>query len=74
MNPSKWKVSSNYIDGEKMYSVYRLRDVNEVDHSGNREYAGGWTSSREEAQKVADKMNCCIDIPTREARSETKGN
>ena len=57
MNYSEWKVTSNYVGGEKMYSVYRLRDRNEVDHSGNREYAGGWTDNREAAQVVADQMN-----------------
>ena len=41
-----------------LYAVYRIRDVDEVDHSGNREYwRGGWIESREEAQRYADKMN-----------------
>ena len=60
MNCGKWKVTSNYIGGDKMYAVYRLRDVNEVDHSGNREYAGGWTYNRDSAQVVADQLNCCV--------------
>lgn len=55
--PSKWNVTSNMIGGEKMYAVYRLRDVNEVDHSGNREFAGGWTDSRSAAQALADTLN-----------------
>jgi hypothetical protein len=61
MNYGKWKVTLNYIGGDKMYAVYRLRDINEIDHSGNREYAGGWTENREAAEVIADQMNCCID-------------
>lgn len=54
---SPWKVSSNYINGEKMYIVYRLRDVNAVDHSGNREYMGGYVISREKCEKLAKELN-----------------
>lgn len=57
MNCSEWRVASNSIDGNKIYAAYRLRNINEVDHSGNREYAGGWTSNREAAQIVADQLN-----------------
>ena len=42
---SEWKVTSNPINGKTMYAVYRLKDINAVDHSGNREFAGGWTDS-----------------------------
>ncbi len=34
---SEWEVTCNYISGERLYGVYRLRDRKEVDHSGNRE-------------------------------------
>ena len=54
---SSWKVTSNSICGERMYAVFRLRDASEVDHSGNREYAGGYVADREEAQSIADKLN-----------------
>jgi hypothetical protein len=57
MNCGKWKVTYQYIGNKKMYAVYRLRDVNAVDHSGNREYAGGWTENREAAEVVADQLN-----------------
>lgn len=57
MTYSEWKVTSNYIAGEKMYAAYRLRDVNAVDHSGNREYAGGWSNNREAVQVVVDQLN-----------------
>lgn len=53
----KWKITCNYINGEKYFRAYRLINEKEVDHSGNREYAGNYTKSREEAQKVADLMN-----------------
>lgn len=44
---SKWKVTSNVINGEKMYAVYRLIDENKLDHSGNREYHGEYRYSKE---------------------------
>lgn len=53
----KWKVTSNYIGGEKMFAVYRLRDISEIDHSGNREYATDYTNDRENAEAIADMMN-----------------
>lgn len=54
---SEWKVTSNSINGQKMYAAYRLRDVGAIDHSGNREMAGGYTLDKETAQIVADKLN-----------------
>ncbi|MBP1924625.1 hypothetical protein J2Z76_000478 [Sedimentibacter acidaminivorans] len=54
---SKWKVTTNTVCGEKMYGVYRIRNINEVDHSGNREMAGGYIESKETAQSIADKLN-----------------
>lgn len=54
---SEWKVTSNMIDGKKIYGVYRTRDVNEVDHSGNREMHGGYTDNREEAAAIAERLN-----------------
>lgn len=53
----KWKVSYNPICCEKKYIVVRLRDINEVDHSGNREYGSDYMASKEEAQILADKLN-----------------
>jgi hypothetical protein len=54
---SKWKVTSNPVGGEILYGVYRIKDTSQVDHSGNREYAGGYVESREVAQTTADKLN-----------------
>lgn len=57
MKPSKWKVTMQFLDGAKMYAVYRLRDVNAVDHSGNREYASGYLKSEEQAEAMARNLN-----------------
>lgn len=52
-----WKVSSNIIGDRKVYQVYRLRDTNVVDHSGNRECSGGYVTERYEAEKLAEALN-----------------
>lgn len=55
---SEWKVTSNIFEGGvKKYAIYRLLDEAEVDHSGNREFAGGYTDDRERAQFVAERLN-----------------
>jgi hypothetical protein len=52
-----WKVTTNVIDGETRYGVYRsLNNPGESDHSGNREVAV-YKDTREEAQKLADELN-----------------
>lgn len=53
----KWEVSANPVGDEILYIVYRLRDVNAVDHSGNREYAGEHTSNKEAARLLAEMLN-----------------
>lgn len=53
----KWKVTCNPIGDGYMYAVYRLRDVNEIDHSGNREFGSHYMRSKEEAQAIADRLN-----------------
>jgi hypothetical protein len=64
---SEWRVTSNYVCGDKMYSVYRIRNIKEPDHSGNREYAGGWSSYREAAAMLAAELN-----KVEEAKDESK--
>ena len=54
---SEWRVTSNSINGKKMYAVYRLRDINAVDHSGNREFAGSYIDNRDAAEIVAKELN-----------------
>lgn len=46
-----------YIDDVPYFAVYRLRDINAVDHSGNREYYGGYTPDEGEAEVLAKKLN-----------------
>ena len=53
----KWKVTSQRINGEKLFAVYRLRNVDELDHSGNREYASGYMDDKEKAEKWANELN-----------------
>ena len=54
---SKWKVTSNPINGKSMYAVYRQRDVNATDHSGNRKYATGYTDNEFAAESIANNLN-----------------
>ncbi len=52
-----WKVTSQVIGDCKKYAVYRLLDVNEVDHSGNREFAGNYVEDKQIAGFVAEQLN-----------------
>ena len=54
---SEWKISSMYLGGKKVYQVYRIKDMRIVDHSGNREYAGGLTDDETAAIALAEKLN-----------------
>jgi hypothetical protein len=40
-----------------MFIAFRKLNVNAVDHSGNREYHGGYTESKEEAEEIAKGLN-----------------
>ena len=57
MTRSEWKVTSNYFCGVEMWAVYRLYDVNEVDHSGNRQYASAYMADKEKAEEIARQLN-----------------
>lgn len=61
---SEWKVSSNFIGEQKMYIAYRNRNTAETDHSGNREYAGGYVAERGIAQALADMFNANEPAPS----------
>lgn len=54
---SEWKVTSQYIGDTKMYALYRLKDINATDNSGNREYAGEYIESRDRCVAIAAAMN-----------------
>ena len=54
-----WRVAKNPIDpaaSEYIYTVYRLRDPEKPDHSGNREEAGVY-DSKEKAENVVNWLN-----------------
>ena len=50
----KWDVTYNPMAG---YRVYRLRDITKVDHSGNREYYGGYMDDKAMVQTIANRLN-----------------
>lgn len=54
---SEWRVTANPVGGKILYGVYRLRDINAVDHSGNREHHGEYTEDKEKAKKIAEDLN-----------------
>ena len=54
---SEWRLSSQYFGDNKLWQVYYLRDVDAVDHAGNRVYAEGIFETREEAAELAAKLN-----------------
>ena len=55
---SEWRITSNVIDGTKYYAIYRLRDIERTDHSGNREFFNeALYDDREQATKMAEKLN-----------------
>ena len=54
--PSEWRVSSNPVAGRMFYGVYRIRDIDDIDHSGNRE-TRGFYETREEAAALAARLN-----------------
>lgn len=54
---SNWRVTSNVINGQKLYGVYRLLDMDEIDHSGNREHLDVWVADRRIAEALAERYN-----------------
>lgn len=55
-NQSEWRVSTNPVAGKTFYGVYRIRDLDAPDHSGNRE-TRGYYETRWEAEKLARLLN-----------------
>ena len=55
-NQSEWRVSTNPVAGKTFYGVYRIRDIDAPDHSGNRE-SRGYYETRQEAEKLAWLLN-----------------
>ena len=50
-------MSSNYINDKKMFIVFRIKNIHEVDHNGNREYYGEYMDNRAEAETIAVELN-----------------
>lgn len=59
-----WKVQCNVINGERMYIPYRVRNTDEVVHSGNIEHYGDYTADRDVAQAVVDRLNSETEADT----------
>lgn len=57
----KWKVSSQYIGGEKMYIAMRILDPMQPQHGGNVETSGGYTTDRDKVQTLVDRLNDGLD-------------
>lgn len=53
----KWDVAVWNADGSMGWRAYRLRDIGEVDHAGNREWDNNFFQHRKEAEEWADFMN-----------------
>ena len=54
---SKWKVSSQYINGEKAYIALRILDISQPQHGGNVETKGEYSTDRDSVQALVDKLN-----------------
>lgn len=54
---SQWKVTSNIIGETKMYAVYRVRNINEVLHSGNMEFATNYMFNKDDALRIVERLN-----------------
>ena len=56
---SEWRVQRNYVVGETLFIVYRLRDIDKEDHSGNRENPeeNAVFHTRAEAEARAKELN-----------------
>ena len=54
-----WRVSQNYLVGsdEYVYQVYKIRNQNEIDYCGNREWDKNVYITESEAQSRADELN-----------------
>lgn len=54
---SEWRINKNYIGrGSYLYQVYRMLDIQKIDHSGNREVVFS-TTDELEAEYYAKRLN-----------------
>lgn len=53
----QWEVIHNYVGGELICQVVRIRDTREVRHAGNFDFDGGLFDTLAEAQAHANELN-----------------
>ncbi len=56
-NYGEWKVIGNFFDGQRRFIAGRLIDKDEVQHSGNLELYGNYSTDEEEVKKTVAKLN-----------------
>lgn len=54
---SEWKVSSQYLGGEKMYVAMRILDTSQPQHGGNVETSGVYNDDLEAVRALVNKLN-----------------
>lgn len=54
---SEWRVQKTPVEDGFVYQIYRIRDINTIDHSGNREYSDRVFDDLDLAEDVARIMN-----------------
>ena len=52
-----WEITSNSVNGDMMYSIYRLMDDTKTDYSGNREYPTGYSADRATIEFLVSELN-----------------
>ena len=56
-NYGEWKVIGNFFDGQRQFIAGRLIDKDEVQHSGNLELHGNYSTDEKEVEKTVAKLN-----------------
>lgn len=63
---SEWRVCTTPVGEKIVYGVYRLKDVSEIQHSGNMEIHGYYDEESDaEAEAVKLNENCKRKAPTK---------
>lgn len=62
---SEWKVSNQYIGGERMYIAMRILDISQPQHGGNVETRGEYSTDRDAVQALVDMLNVSEKTQTR---------
>lgn len=53
----EWKPYSQVIGGVSMYITGRQKDMSKPLHSGNIEFAGGYSEDRDAVVAICDRLN-----------------